>query len=199
EVVEAIFEPEAEVLYSAPDAPAGEAAERGLTSEPDDDDDEDDGGPEDLELGDGVALESRWRNGPPPLEREVVFPIERYPEIIDDYDWESFGIAIKLSGTALAGEESVINAFFALWLSAYQDERVDEFEPFQRADVVHDRTHRAALMWVERFAVPATAADQVHFLLWIVARINDVLPVTWARFDGVDESVKSRALGAAAG
>jgi tetratricopeptide (TPR) repeat protein len=43
--------------------------------------------------------------------------------------------------------------------------------------------------------VPATAADQVHFLLWIVARIHDVLPVTWARFDGVDDAVKSRALG----
>ena len=23
-------------------------------------------------------------------------PLERYPEIIDDYDWESFGIAVKL-------------------------------------------------------------------------------------------------------
>ena len=34
----------------------------------------------------------------------------------------------------------MINAFFALWLSVYQDERADEFEPFQRADVVHDRT-----------------------------------------------------------
>src|SRR6185369_592716 len=97
----------------------------------------------------------------------------------------------------LPGEESVINAFFALWLSVYQDERVDEFEPFQRADVVHDRRHRSALMWVERFAVPATASDQVHFLLWIVARINDILPLTWARFDSVDDAVKSRATGGA--
>jgi tetratricopeptide (TPR) repeat protein len=50
-------------------------------------------------------------------------------------------------------------------------------------------------MWVERFTVPATAPDQVHFLLWIVARINDILPVTWARFDSVDDAVKSRATG----
>ena len=192
------FEQEAEVLYSAPDAPVseapGEPAGAGAATggeEEDEDDDEDD----DLRAGETVALESRWRNGSPPLKHSVGFPIERYPEIIDDYDWESFGIALKLSGPALPGEESVVNAFFALWLSVYQDERVEEFEPFQRADVVHDRAHRSALMWVERFAVPATPADQVHFLLWIVARINEVLPVTWARFDGVDDAVRSRALG----
>jgi tetratricopeptide (TPR) repeat protein len=201
EVVDAIFEQEAEVLYSAPDAPVTEAPAvdpGGEEDDGDDDDGDDDDDDDELEPAEGVALESRWRNGVPPLEHSVVFPLEHYPEIIDDYDWESFGIAIKLSGAALPGEESVINAFFALWLSVYQDERVDEFEPFQRADVVHDRMHRSALMWVERFAVPATAADQVHFLLWIVARINDVLPVSWARFDNVDDAVKSRAAGGAA-
>jgi hypothetical protein len=198
EVAAAIFEQEAEVLYSAPDAPVGAApggGPAGAAGEDDGGDEEDDGDEEDEDGGAAVALESRWRNGPPPLEHAVGFPIERYPEIIDEYDWESFGIALKLAGPALPGEESVVNAFFALWLSVYQDERVEEFEPFQRADVVHDRAHRSALMWVERFAVPATAADQVHFLLWIIARINDVLPVTWARFDGVDDAVKSRARG----
>jgi tetratricopeptide (TPR) repeat protein len=205
EVVDAIFEHEAEVLYSAPDAPETDPASGPLArdedDEDDDDDDEDDDDDDDdaaLEHAADAALESHWRNGVPPLEHSVAFPIERYPEIIDDYDWESFGIAIKLAGVALAGEESVINAFFALWLSVYQDERVDEFEPFQRADVVHDRKHRSALMWVERFTVPATAADQVHFLLWIVARINDILPLTWARYDSVDDAVKARASGGAA-
>jgi len=195
EVVDAIFEQEAEVLYSAPDAPPTEAPATAAEDDDEEEDDGDDGDSDDLEPAEGVALESRWRNGVPPREHSVGFPIEHYPEIIDDYDWESFGIAVKLSGPSLPGEESVINAFFALWLSVYQDERVDEFEPFQRADVVHDRVHRSALLWVERFAVPATASDQVHFLLWIVARINDVLPVTWARFDGVDDAVKSRAMG----
>ena len=149
-------------------------------TEEDADDDED----EELEDADFdvVAMESHWRNGPPPAEHTVPFPIERYPEMIDDYDWESFGVAFKLAGTAMLGEESVVNAFFALWLSAYQDERADEFEPFQRADVVHDRRHRSALMWVERFGVPATASDQVHFLLWILARLHDVLPIAWARW-----------------
>jgi hypothetical protein len=204
EVVDAIFEQEAEVLYSAPDAPSDPALARGGDDDDDDDDDDDeDDDDEDTDAGDDldltadITLESHWRNGAPPLEHSVAFPIERYPEIIDDYDWESFGVALKLAGTGLPGEESVINAFFALWLSVYQDERVDEFEPFQRADVVHDRKHRSALMWVERFTVPATASDQVHFLLWIVARINDILPLTWARFDSVDEAVKSRATGGA--
>ncbi|MBL0218426.1 MAG: hypothetical protein IPQ07_31655 [Myxococcales bacterium] len=195
EIVDAIFDESEEVLYAAPDAPP--PAEEGEASgEDDSDDDEGDGDddPDDMRDDISSALESHWRNGVPPLEHSVSFPIERYPEIIDDYDWESFGLAMKLSGDALPGEESVINAFFALWLSVYQDERTDEFEPFQRADVVHDRRHRSALMWVERFAVPATAADQVHFLLWVAARINDVLPLTWARFDDVDDAVKSRAV-----
>ena len=189
EIVDAIFEESEEVLYAAPDAP--EPAMEGEASGEDDTDDEDD---DDMLDDISSALESHWRNGVPPLEHSVSFPIERFPDIIDDYDWESFGIAMKLSGPSLPGEESVINAFFALWLSVYQDERTDEFEPFQRADVVHDRRHRAALMWVERFAVPATASDQVHFLLWIAARINDTLPLAWARFDAVDDAVKSRAV-----
>lgn len=189
EVVDAIFEENEEVLYAAPDAPPP-SPEGEASGEDDTDDGDDDDMLDDI----SSALESHWRNGVPPFEHSVTFPIERYPDIIDDYDWESFGIAMKLSGPALPGEESVINAFFALWLSVYQDERTDDFEPFQRADVVHDRRHRAALMWVEKFAVPATASDQVHFLLWVVARINDVLPLAWARFESVDDAVKSRAV-----
>ncbi|MFN0248583.1 MAG: TPR end-of-group domain-containing protein [Kofleriaceae bacterium] len=192
EIVDGIFDEKAEVLYSAPDAPA---------PPPDADDPEAEDLPDDDELEEELqeadisgVIESHWRNGTPPFEHNVPFPVERFPEMIDDYDWESFGIAVKLSGPQLPGEESVVNAFFALWLSAYQDERADEFEPFQRADVVHDRKHRSALMWAERFAVPATATDQVHFLLWIVARVNDILPLTWARFDSVDDAVKSRAI-----
>jgi len=179
--------PTEEVLYAAPDAPAIPLAVPADEADEDEDD-------EDVEL-DALQLESHWRNGAPPFEHSVGFPIERYPEIIDDYDWESFGIALKLAGSATLGEESVINAFFALWLSVYQDERAEEFEPFQRADVIHDRKHRAALMWVERFAVPATAADQVHFLLWIAARLDEIVPIAWARFDSVDETMKANAQG----
>ena len=95
----------------------------------------------------------------------------------------------------MPGEEAIVNAFFALWLSVYQDERVEELEPFQRADVVHDRVHRSALMWVEKLSVPATATEQVGFLLWVAARIHDIVPLAWARFDAVDDAVKARANG----
>jgi len=40
--------------------------------------------------------------------------------------------------------------------------------------VLHDREHRSALLWVDHFDVPATPADQVHFLLWIVARLAEI-------------------------
>jgi tetratricopeptide (TPR) repeat protein len=186
EVVDAVFDAPAEVLYAAPDAPAEDTTPA----------DDDDVTPlEDTEDHDIGVIESHWRNGAPPFEHSVSFPIEHYPEIIDEYSGESFGVAFKLGGEALAGEESVVNAFFALWLSVYQDERTDDLEAFQRADVIHDRRHRSALMWVEKFAVPATPADQTHFLLWIIARINDVLPLSWARFENVDSAVKSRASG----
>lgn len=192
ETVDAIFDAPAEVLYAAPDAPEAEvqADEDADDDDGDADDDDDDTNEHDISV-----VESHWRNGPPPFEHAVSFPIERYPEIIESYDWESFGVAFKLGGEALPGEESVVNAFFALWLSVYQDERSDELEAFQRADVIHDRRHRSALMWVEKFAVPATASDQAHFLLWVLARINDIVPLTWARFEIIDNAVKSRATG----
>jgi tetratricopeptide (TPR) repeat protein len=195
EVVDAVFDEAGEVLYAAPDAPpestaTGEdLAEEATSEDADGDDDGDD------PTGETLALESHWRAGPPPREDTVPFPIERYPEILDDFDPDSFGIAFKLAGDALPGEEGIVNAFFALWLSVFQDERIEETEPFQRADVVHDRVHRAALMWVERLAVPATAAEQVGFLLWIVARIHEIVPIGWARFDAVDDAVKARANG----
>lgn len=141
---------------------------------------------------DVMMSESHWRNGSPPTERSVPFPVEKYPDVLDAYDWREFGMVLKLAGTPLTGEESVVNAFFALWLSAYQDERVETFEAFARADVAHDRPHRSALLWVERFMVPATPADQVHFLLWIIHRLHEVVPVAWSRFDIDEESVKVR-------
>nr|HEX4315617.1 hypothetical protein [Kofleriaceae bacterium] len=194
EIVDAIFDEQAEVLYSAPDAPLEPQADGDDADDTDDadaDDDADDGG----RVIDPGPDESHWRNGSPPFESAVPFPLERYPDILTDYDAECFGVALKLAGDRMPGEESIINAFFALWLSVYQDERAEDIEPFQRADVVHDRTHRSALMWVEKLAVPATASDQVHFLMWILARLHEVIPIAWARFEEVDEGVKARASG----
>jgi tetratricopeptide (TPR) repeat protein len=185
EEVDAIFEESEQILYAAPDAPTRPEAPEATEADTDEDTD-------DIAT---VVVESQWRNGAPPFEHAVPFPIERYPDIIDDYDWDSFGVAVKLAGERTPGEETVVNAFFALWLSVYQDERADEFEPFQRADVVHDGRHRSALMWVERFLVPAVASDQVNFLLWIVARLHDILPLAWARFDTLGDAMKVHAQG----
>ncbi|MGE0550673.1 MAG: hypothetical protein AB7O24_21435 [Kofleriaceae bacterium] len=203
----AIPREQAQVLYAAPDAPEPLESQTEETFEDDDENDEDgdddeqddededigddEDDDEDVELEVTEVSESHWRQGPPPYAHSVTFPIERYPEIIEDYDRDSFGVALKLAGDAMSGEESVVNAFFALWLSVYQDERTEDFEPFQRADVVHDRRHRSALMRVDGLAVPATANDQVHFLLWIVAQIHEILPLAWARFAAVADSVKT--------
>ena len=164
----------------------------------DDDDDDDDSLDDDSDAetdDDADSLdddaESMWRGPPPPLAHTASFEIERYPEILSEYDWEDFGIAIKLGGDRVAGEESVINAFFALWLSVYQDERAPSAMPFREADVMHDREHRSALLWVDHIDVPVTPADQVHFLIWLVATLGEIVPIVWSRFDHADLSAKS--------
>ena len=60
---------------------AGEPAASGTgeAASDDDDDDDDDGDDDDEGPGDGVALESRWRNGPPPLEHAVSVPDRALP------------------------------------------------------------------------------------------------------------------------
>lgn len=194
-------EAEADEAGGSDDDDDEDAAERAETRDEDADDEADedaDAQEDDFDPDESAAMiellmaESHWRNGSPPTERSVPFPVEGYPEILDEYDWHEFGMVLKLGGTPMPGEDSVINAFFALWLSAYQDERVEAFEPFARADVAHDRPHRSALLWVERFMVPATAADQVHFLLWIIHRLHEVVPVAWSRFDLGTESSRIR-------
>jgi tetratricopeptide (TPR) repeat protein len=183
-----------EVVFTAHDAPAelGEdatdPAQGAASADPDatrDDDTELDEDTEDAEW-DPSEIESHWRNGPPPIETSVPFPLDRYPEIVDDFQWEDFAIALKLGGDPVAGEDSVINAFFALWLSVYQDERLEGFEAIDNADAIHDRPRRSALLWVERIKVPAPPTDQIHFLMWVVSRLHEIVPIAWARFDQSD-------------
>ena len=67
EIVDAIFDAPAEVLYAAPDAPATAADD-----EEDDGDEDDEETDEELEA-EGI-VESHWRNGAPPFEHAVPFP-----------------------------------------------------------------------------------------------------------------------------
>ena len=72
---------EREVLYAAPKHSGGD--------EDDDDDDDDDDDGDDRRRSRtrrGRSSTSHWRNGAPPFEHSVSFPIEHYPEIIDDYE-----------------------------------------------------------------------------------------------------------------
>jgi hypothetical protein len=101
---------------------------------------------------------SRWHNGVPPFGTWV--PVERYPEIIGDYDWESFGIAISVEARRCQrgiGDQCVLRAVALV----YQDERSTSSSRFSALRRGPRRKHGSALRLVERFAVPATASDQV--------------------------------------
>jgi hypothetical protein len=135
------------------------------TSLPDvDDDDLDDDGDE-----------AGWSHGLPPEADEVRFGVDGYPEIIDELDWEDFGIAVKLAGPAVPGQDVVLSAFHSLWLSPYAGR-------FRNGAVTFDRAHNAAHFWVDRFASPTSAAEQVHHLLWVMSQLDTVLPIVHARF-----------------
>ncbi len=150
------------------------------------------------------AQEERWRFGPPPQQVEVPFPVDGYPAIHDDLDWEDFGIALKLGGERMAGEELVVRVFHRHWLAPYFDlvadnehehgEDCDHYMPFRHADVEWDEERRACALWVDRFGTPATADEAVHHLLWVVARLNEVLPVAHARFRGAEPAWKYRSI-----
>jgi hypothetical protein len=174
------------VPWEPPDAPNGLEAQRRAfdvvrgrgvatvwfvqtgTSLPDvDADDTDDEGDDDEE--------AAWSHGAPPQQEDARFPLDGYPDIIDEVDWEDFGVAVKLSGPALAGQETVLAAFHALWLAPYGGR-------FRNGAVTFDRAHNSAHFWVDRFAAPTSPAEQVHHLLWVIARLDEVVPVVHARF-----------------
>jgi hypothetical protein len=132
---------------------------------------------------DDDADEVAWSNGPPPQRAHVRFPVDGYPEIVEDLDWEDFGIAFKLAGPYTPGEGTVLLGFHTLWLAPYGGR-------YRNAAVTLDRKRHAAHLWVDRFAVPCAPEDQVQHLLWIVSRIDEVIPVVHARFGGASMAQK---------
>jgi hypothetical protein len=119
--------------------------------------------------------EATWSHGVPPQVDDVRFPLDGYPDIIDELDPEDFGLALKLAGPRLAGQESVLAAFHALWLAPYGGR-------FRNGAVTVDRAHNAAHFWVDQLEAPVTPAEQVHHLMWVIARLDEVLRVVHARF-----------------
>ncbi len=138
--------------------------------EVDDDDDED-------EEAEGASTDGdeAWSHGLPPQALSVRFPVDGYPSILGDLDWEDFGIAFKLAGSALQGENTVLLAFHTLWLAPYGGR-------YRNTAVTIDNIHHSAHLWVDRFAVPCTPEELVHHLLWIVSKLDEVVPVLHARF-----------------
>ncbi|MDB4958398.1 MAG: hypothetical protein JWO36_5967 [Myxococcales bacterium] len=134
--------------------------------------------PDDDELDDHV-----WSHGPPPQLERVRFPVDGYPAILEELDWEDFGIAFKLAGPALPGDHTVLLGFHSLWLAPYGTR-------YRNTSVTFDRRHRAAHLWVDRFAVPCSVAEQVHHLLWIASKIDEVMPILHARFGGASMTQK---------
>lgn len=160
---------------------------------------------------DGPRAHGYWKAGPPPGVTTTAFALERYPSIVEDYDWEDFGLAVKLSGAPIAGERTVLEAIHAFWLAPYFDSAVspktrdtiadaaggeDEDEtalgamPYRHARVSVDPRHRAALLWVDRFMAPAPPDVLVHHLMWVATTLHEVLPIAYARFDHATMAMK---------
>jgi hypothetical protein len=114
---------------------------------------------------------------------QVRFPVDGYPEILDELDWEDFGIAFKLAEPWTSGETTVLLGFHAMWLTPYGGR-------YRNAAVTIDERHHAAHLWVDRFAVPCSAREQVHHLLWVVSKLDEVIPVLHARFGGATMAQK---------
>ena len=150
--------------------------------EDEDDEDEDDEDEEDDEDGEderGVG----WSHGPPPQVTKVRFPIDGYPAILEAVDGGDFGIAFKLAGEMVAGEGTVLFGFHTLWLAPYGGR-------YRNTAVTIDRAHHAAHLWVDRFAAPCSASEQVHHVLWVLSRLDEVVPIVHARFAGATTAQK---------
>src|SRR5690606_28607834 len=87
------------------------AEDEGGEDDDDDDDLDDDEDDDDLDDDDDDAA---WSHGPPPQRAEVPFPVDGYPAILEELDWEDFGISFKLAGPFTPGESTVLLGFHAL-------------------------------------------------------------------------------------
>ena len=120
------------------------------------------------------AAEVRWSAGPPPRQHAVEFPVDGYPDVLAAGPGDELGLACKLAGPALPGIASVLRALHALWLAPYGGRH-------RHAGVTYDPAHHAVHLWVERLDAPCTAEELVGHLLWIAARLDEIVPVVHAR------------------
>ncbi len=122
------------------------------------------------EDGDDDDADLLWSDGPPPQVTRTRFPVDG----TEDPDTADFGLAIKLAGDILPGEGTVLLAFHTMWLAPYGGR-------YRNASVTIDRKHHSAHFWVDRFEPPCDAEELVGHLLWIVSKLDEVIPVVHAR------------------
>lgn len=152
-------------------------------NETDEDEDEDEA--ED-ESEDEAAL---WQHGPPPSATETPFALEGYPDIIEAFDWQDFGIALKLDGPPVPGEHEVLCAAHRIWLSHYINEGAEE-APFRNTAATFDPVHRSVMIWVDRFTAAGSEEHKVHHLIEVINQIHQIVPIAHARFDEASMELK---------
>lgn len=130
-----------------------------------------------------------WLFGTPPFATSPAFAFDNYPDIVEAWDADDFGVALKLAGPAVPGERAVFEAMHRAWISAYVDPRV-EGVPFGNTGVVFDETHRAVLLWMDEDRTPTTARQLVDHLLWISNRLHEIIPLAHGRFRGATHEHK---------
>jgi len=137
------------------------------------------------------AGQTRWHfvvGGALPEQDVLPCPLEGYPEILAGFDGHDFGLAIKLGGRRCAGELELLQAMHAFWLAPYGE------HAYRHGGVAFDPVRRSALFWVDRLDVPVGARECVHHLLWVVARLAEVVPIEHARFAVAEPAMKYGAL-----
>lgn len=124
-----------------------------------------------------------WMHGTPPSATSPAFAFDNYPDILDAWDADDFGIALKLAGPAVPGTHDVLAAMHRIWISTYVDPRVNGV-PFGHTGVTFDEAHHAALLWMDEDRTPTTAQQLVEHLLWVANRLHAIVPIAHGRFAG---------------
>ncbi|MDH5676895.1 MAG: hypothetical protein OEZ06_32565 [Myxococcales bacterium] len=147
-------------------------------------------GPEGAEVGDDH--EARFIGSPPPTTTETPFPVDGYPAILDDFDYEDFGFELRFERALDEDERSLLGSFHSLWLAAYESDSSMCYRN-TGCEIADDR--RSAFYWVDRFNHPGTVAQMVHHALWIARQVGTILPVERVSFRPPDVATKFGHLG----
>ncbi|MDH5675910.1 MAG: hypothetical protein OEZ06_27550 [Myxococcales bacterium] len=147
-------------------------------------------GAEGAEVGDDH--EARFIGSPPPTTTETPFPVDGYPAILDDFDYNDFGFELRFESALDDDEQSLLSSSHSRWLEAYESDSSTCYRN-TGCEIADDR--RSAFFWVDRFNYPGTVAQVVHHALWIARQVGTILPVKRVIFRPPDMDTKFGRLG----